>query len=43
MSRIETSIVEQAGIVPLAPKNGVISLPALPDPSKLLVSPVQKK
>ncbi|VVD33347.1 Ferrichrome-iron receptor [Paraburkholderia dioscoreae] len=35
---IETSIVEQAGIVPLAPKNGVISLPALPDPTKLLVS-----
>ncbi len=37
---IETSIVEQAGIAPLAAKNGVISLPGLPDPSKLLVSNV---
>jgi iron complex outermembrane receptor protein len=35
---IETSVVEQAGIVPLAAKNGVISLPGLPDPTKLLVS-----
>ena len=35
---IETSIVEQAGLVPLAPVNGVIALPAIPNPSKLLVS-----
>ena len=35
---IETSVVEQAGITPLAAKNGVISLPGLPDPTKLLVS-----
>ncbi|KLU25998.1 TonB-dependent receptor [Caballeronia mineralivorans PML1(12)] len=35
---IESSIVEQAGIVPLTAKNGVISLPGLPDPTKLLVS-----
>ncbi|MFM0202858.1 TonB-dependent siderophore receptor [Paraburkholderia fungorum] len=38
LEHIETSIVEQAGIVPLAPKNGVITLPGLPDPSRLLVS-----
>jgi iron complex outermembrane receptor protein len=35
---VESSIVEQAGTVPLAAKNGVITLPAIPDPSKLLVS-----
>jgi len=35
---IESSVVEQAGIVPLTAKNGVISLPGLPDPTKLLVS-----
>ncbi|CAM2154511.1 iron complex outermembrane recepter protein [Pararobbsia alpina] len=37
MEHIETSIVEQAGLTPLAAnKNGVIVLPAIPDPSKLL-------
>ncbi|MGF6648991.1 TonB-dependent receptor [Paraburkholderia sp. GAS82] len=35
---VESSIVEQAGVVPLTAKNGVITLPAIPDPSKLLVS-----
>jgi iron complex outermembrane recepter protein len=39
LEHIETRVVEQAGIAPLAAgKNGVISLPAIPDPSKLLVS-----
>lgn len=37
LEHIETSVVEQAGIVPLtANKQGVISMPAIPDPSKLL-------
>lgn len=35
---VETSLAEQAGIAPLAPnKNGVIAIPTLPDPTKLLV------
>jgi iron complex outermembrane recepter protein len=38
LEHIETSVVEQAGITPLAAKNGVITLPGMPDPSKLLVS-----
>jgi iron complex outermembrane receptor protein len=37
LEHIETSVVEQAGIVPLAAnKQGVISLPGIPDPTKLL-------
>ncbi|NTZ10283.1 TonB-dependent siderophore receptor [Burkholderia metallica] len=40
--QIDQRIVEQAGIVPLAAKNGVITLPALPDPSRLLVPGDQK-
>ena len=37
LEHIETSVVEQAGIVPLAAnKQGVISLPGIPDPNKLL-------
>ncbi|NIE64739.1 TonB-dependent siderophore receptor [Burkholderia sp. Ax-1719] len=37
LEHIETKIVEQAGIAPLAAVNGVITLPAMPDPSRLLV------
>jgi iron complex outermembrane recepter protein len=37
LEHIETKIVEQAGIAPLAAKNGVITLPAMPDPTRLLV------
>ncbi len=40
--QIDQRIVEQAGIVPLAAKNGAIMLPALPDPSRLLVPGDQK-
>ncbi len=37
LEHIETSVVEQAGIVPLAAnKQGVISLPGIPNPNKLL-------
>ncbi|GAB2901060.1 TonB-dependent receptor [Paraburkholderia jirisanensis] len=39
LEHIETRVVEQAGIAPLAAgKNGTISLPGMPDPSKLLSS-----
>jgi iron complex outermembrane receptor protein len=37
LEHIETRIVEQAGIAPLTAVNGKITLPAMPDPSKLLV------
>lgn len=36
LEHIEQRVVEQAGIVPLAAKNGVISLPGLPDATRLL-------
>ncbi|MGI4860935.1 MAG: TonB-dependent siderophore receptor [Janthinobacterium lividum] len=36
LEHIEQRVVEQAGIVPLTAKNGVITLPALPSASKLL-------
>ncbi len=40
VEHIDTSIVEQAGIVPLpANKQGVIVLPRVPDPTKLLSAP----
>ena len=37
LEHIDQRVVEQAGITPLAPVNGVITLPQLPDASKLLV------
>jgi iron complex outermembrane receptor protein len=37
LEHIDQRVVEQAGITPLAAVNGVITLPRLPDPSKLLV------
>ncbi|HEV3430783.1 MAG TPA: TonB-dependent receptor plug domain-containing protein, partial [Paraburkholderia sp.] len=37
LEHIESKIVEQAGIAPLAAVNGVITLPAMPDSSRLLV------
>lgn len=37
LEHIDQRVVEQAGITPLAAVNGVITLPSLPDASKLLV------
>lgn len=37
LEHIDQRVVEQAGITPLAAANGVITLPQLPDASKLLV------